>query len=406
MFRSQRVGYRRVFLELLAACAWLALAADCCAAPTPEDVDRWIVELGDDSYQVRKAAAESLAQNGTASRAALSRVANGADPEVRTTARRLLAVIQDAEFKRALAEFAADVDGQRGATLPGWKEFGALVGTDAAARSLFVDMQRAEGALLARSFDASNFPRDVYWEAQVNRLMRARIFNQGGGEFSAPVGSCAALLFLGALDDSIVSDSGARSLLQLTQLPPLNEAIAPNRPPSAVRRLVAAWLVRCPNRSEAILEQRLHLMIQQQLDDALPLAVEIVERKPKYLAIGPTLQATALLAVGKLGSDEHIDAIEPLLEDHSELATGLLINGQPAQTGGIQVRDVALAVLLHLTEQEPLTYGYMHAQTHPLMLFDVRSLSLENDERRATAIERWQAWRAKHKPPAARRASS
>jgi hypothetical protein len=194
--------------------------------------------------------------------------------------------------------------------------------------------------------------------------------------------------------------------LGLTQIPPLNEAIAPNQPATAVRRLVAAWIVHCPNRSEALLEQRLQVMIQQQLEDALPLALEIIERNPKYLTVGPSLQMNALLAVGKLGSDKHVDAIEPLLEDRGELRLGQQINTLPPTASSIQVRDVALAVLLHLTEQQPLTYGFMHAQANPLMVFDLRTLTLENDEQRATAIERWRAWREQHKPTAARRASS
>lgn len=405
MIRSRRLSHGSIFLALVWAYTFCG-TRQVAAAPTADQIDGWIVELGDNSYQVRKAAADHLAAGGLTAREALARVADGTDPEVRSTARRLLAVIDDSEFNRALAEFAADVAGTRGATLPGWKEFGELVGSDAAARALFVDMQREEGSLLARAFNTSTVPRDINWEAQVMRLMRARVFNQSGGEFSAPVGSSAALLFLGALDDSNVSDSGARSLLQLTQIPPLNESIAPNRPPSAARRLVAAWIVHCPNRSEMVLEQRLQVMIQQQLEDALPLALEIVERNPKYLTIGPALQMTALLAVGKLGSDEHLDAIEPLLEDRGELNVGQLNSALPGAPASIQVRDVALAVLLHLTEQEPLTYGFMHAQANPLMVFELRTLTLENDERRAAAIERWRDWRAKHKPPAARRASS
>ena len=70
-------------------------------------------------------------------------------------------MIDDTEFNRRLAEFAADVDGRRGVTLPGWQEFGDLVGRDPAARNLFVDMQREEAALLARSFAEFEWqPRD------------------------------------------------------------------------------------------------------------------------------------------------------------------------------------------------------------------------------------------------------
>jgi len=73
--------------------------------PSAADVDRWIAELGDDNYPTRKAAAERLATGGYAAHAALAKAAEGTDPEIRTSARRLLTLIDDSEFNRRLAEF-------------------------------------------------------------------------------------------------------------------------------------------------------------------------------------------------------------------------------------------------------------------------------------------------------------
>ena len=67
---------------------------------------------------------------------------------------------------------------------------------------------------------------------------------------------------------------------------------------------------------------------------------------------------------------------------------------------------MALAALLHLTGQEPLTYGFLHARSHPQTVLDVTSLHMENDERRAAAAEQWRAWRAQHKLDSPRPASS
>src|SRR5690606_11959682 len=87
-----------------------AAAAD---VPSQSQVERWIRELGDDDYQVRKEAAERLAQGGETVRAALAEVAEGVDPETRFAARRLMTLIADSEFAQRLADFAADVDGSR-----------------------------------------------------------------------------------------------------------------------------------------------------------------------------------------------------------------------------------------------------------------------------------------------------
>ena len=53
--------------------------------------------------------------------------------------------------------------------------------------------------------------------------------------------------------------------------------------------------------------------------------------------------------------------------------------------------------MLHLTGQEPLTYGFLQVRPHPQTMFEPSSLGMENDERRAAAAEQWRAWRAQHK---------
>ncbi len=374
-------------------------------SPAAAQIDRWINELGDDNYTVRKAAADRLAAGGFAAREALAKLVDGPDPETRWAARRLVTLIDDTEFNRRLAEFADDVDGSRGVTLPGWREFGELVGRDTAARTLFVDMQREEAPLLERKFDAPAGENDVAWEDQVARLIRARMFSRPG-EFTAPLGSCATMLFLGALPDAELTDSGASTLVQLTQLPPIVEALAANRPENAVRRLVSAWVVRCPNRSEQVLEQRLAMMFQYQLADALPLALEMVERGPRFLTLRPPLQVNAILAIGKFGSAADVVTLEPLLDDHTQVVPQPSANGLQGNTYVVQVRDVALATMLHLTGQEPLTYGFLQVRPHPQTTFELTSLGMENDERRAAAAEQWRAWRAQHKLESPRAASS
>jgi len=354
---------------------------------------------------VRKSASDRLAAGGFAARTALAKLVDGPDPETRSAARRLVTLIDHTEFNHRLAEFAADVDGSRGVTLPGWKEFGELVGRDAVARALFVDMQREEAALIERMFDAPAGESDVAWEDQAARLIRVQIFSRPG-EFAAPLGSCATMLFLGALPDANLSDGGANTLVRLTQLPPVAEALSANRPENAVRRLVSAWVVHCDNRSEPVLEQRLAMMFQYQLADALPLALEMVERGPKFLTLRPQQLVTAILAIGKFGSAADVAALEPLLDDHTQFVPQPSANGPQGNSYPVQVRDVALATIVHLTGQEPLVYGFLQVRPHPQSVFDATSLGLENDERRAAAAEQWRAWRAQHKLASPRPASS
>ncbi len=68
------------------------------------------------------------------------------------------------------------------------------------------------------------------------------------------------------------------------------------------------------------------------------------------------------------------------------------IPGQPA--GTVQIRDVALAVMLQLTDQRPADYGYPNAKLQQVpKLFQIQTLFRENDQQREEAIAKWHAWR-------------
>jgi hypothetical protein len=147
-------------------------------------------------------------------------------------------------------------------------------------------------------------------------------------------------------------------------------------------------------------------MFQHSLAECLPLALSVLESKPEYLAVTPSQQMQAILAVGKFGSEDNIAALEPFLEDARECLPRQQINGPGSVLAAIQLRDVALAALLRLTGQEPVAYGFLQARPHPQMLFDPTSLTIPDDQRRADALKQWQAWRAQHTRVATPPASS
>ena len=190
-------------------------------------------------------------------------------------------------------------------------------------------MQREEPQLLQRMFDPTSPDRQLDWEGQVERLLRGRIFNQPG-QLSIPAGSTATLLFFGALPNANISDSGAAGLRQLTQIPPLSESLVSKGTDNAIRRLVCAWIIHCPNRSSIILQQRLDAMFQHSLAECLPLALSMLEPKPEYLTIPPQQQMLAILAVGKFGSEENIGVLEPLLENKPNACHGSKSTGRAA----------------------------------------------------------------------------
>jgi hypothetical protein len=199
------------------------------------------------------------------------------------------------------------------------------------------------------------------------------------------------MMFLGTAPNSDVNDTRANYLFGLALRPPLREALQARHSPNIVRKLIVAWIVKCPNRSEPALRDRLTLMLIYGLEEGLPLPQAIVRGGPDYLSISPSLRASAVLAVGRFGNKDDVTLLEPLLDDETVFAAP---NGPQGMVGVVQVRDVALATLVYLTGQDLKDYGFARARLNPQTLFEPISLSLDNNDDRATAITKWRTWKA------------
>jgi hypothetical protein len=354
-------------------------------------IAHWIDQLNHDAYPVRQAAAEQLLHSGMPARDPLLQVADGPDPETRAAARRLVALIDRSEFHRRLEAFARDEGGAQGLTLPGWEKFRERVGDDSASRALFVEMQRHEGAVLAAVFGASPQPLQGMWEERLVRLVQWQV-NVGDRTVLPQLGTCATMLFLGSLPETDVSERGAVLVENLIQRPPIRENLQAGNYRDAIRRLVVSWIMYCPNQHEVILNRRLYMASMNQLHEALPLALEVARSAGNYASVQPPTRAAAILLIGQLGGAEHVQLLEPLLED-----TTLCAAAAPGQAlTSVQIRDVALVVMLHLTSQRPADYGYVHARMQPEQMFQLQTLSIENDEQRVRALDKWRVWRREH----------
>ncbi len=204
------------------------------------------------------------------------------------------------------------------------------------------------------------------------------------------------MLFLGSLPEMNVTDAAASFVQSIIQRSPVKDLLQPDSSQPAVRKLVVTWLLACPNKSEEVLRQRLNVVSTTRLTEALPLALQVATGEPQFLRVTPLTKAVATLIVGQLGSRADVERLEPLLEDSTVcLPLQVQAPGQPATS--VQVRDVALVVLLHLTDQDPPDYGYTKAIMGSPRTFQLQNLYCENDQQRSAAIAKWRAWRAAHK---------
>jgi hypothetical protein len=250
-------------------------------------------------------------------------------------------------------------------------------------------MQRHEGALLSSSFQFPQQSLDDHWEARLHRIVQWQSAVALGNE-PPSLGSCAAMLFVGAAAKIDVSDRGTLLVESLVQQPPLREHMQAGQFRDAIRRLVVAWIRDCPNRNEELLKRRFALASANELHEVVPWALSVAGGKGDSTRLQPTTRATAILLVGQLGQSDHIAALEPLLTDSAVCSAAG--PGQP--DANVQICDVALVVMLHLSGQRPADYGYMDARLQPQLMYQFQTFSVDGGQQRAEAIAKWRAWRA------------
>ncbi|HEY3394375.1 MAG TPA: hypothetical protein VGK58_16800 [Lacipirellulaceae bacterium] len=363
------------------------------ASGSAEEILRWIEQLGHDAYAMRKAAAKKLLGAGAAAREPLLALADDPDPETRAAARRLVALIDRSEFQRRLEAFAADVDGRQGLTLPGWDQFRERAGSDAVARELFVEMQRHEGAILSAAFGVAARPVSQMWEERLMRLVQWQVTGDNRNA-APPLGSCAAMLFLGSVEGINVSDRGAMLVEHLIQRPPIRDSLQMGNYRPAVRQLVVGWVLHCPNQNEVLLGRRIYLASINELKEVLPLALAVAGGEGQYGSVQPATKAAAILLIGQFGGPEHVEHVEPLLDDSTICMPR--VSQAPGLAANVQIRDVAMVVLATLTEQQPADYGYLHARMQAQKMYQLQTLHVASDELREQAALKWRQWRAKH----------
>lgn len=361
------------------------------------DVQRLIAQLGDAKFAARKSAADQLAKIGLPAYQALEDATHDGDREIRYRAEKLLSLIRQNDLNRRLTIFLASLDSPEDRTLPSWSRFKAAFGNSATTRSLFVEMQRAEGELLAQ---LHNEPRQatellgkktLEYASDLNRLSREK--------GSLPLGQIAAVLFVAGEPDVKPSSNTVALLLQFGTQPAIRD-LAPLTNSTdketaekvvAVRKLLGTVI----SRAEGVAtQQAVQLAANYDLKQGLAPALKMLEAPGR---IRFTIQQSMLLVV-KYGDETHLPALEKLFTDNTLLST--------SSSGGvrreIQVRDSALAAAVLMTKQElkdyfslPSNLNLQQGQGTGIQSTAYLMAGFPNDELRLKSFKQWEIFKEK-----------
>lgn len=373
----------------------------------PQRIAELIGELGAASFRVRERATRTLTEVGVPAKAALLKALESPDAEVRYRARLVLSDVLDLDFKQRLDDFIDDVGGTREHDLPGWHRFREFVGDSPVARRLFIDMERNESALLEATELGAQSATTAF-EARCQQIQEGMRIPGRQAERQVSVGTVAALLFVGADNNVAVNMQSAMCVTNFCYQQPFRQAIAGGDYSPLLKKLIGGWVRRDFASDPTAAYQTMMLALTFNVRDGVEPALTML----KDGGGNPHMRQYALLVVGKFGGPDEVARLEPLLNDQAVCAqqqiavqTGGAKNGPPNPNNvkneviETQIRDVALAVMLHLSGQKLADFGFERAQPNGTILFNTATLGFAKPDDREAALAKWHTWRATQSAP-------
>jgi hypothetical protein len=356
-------------------------------------------QLGHDLFAVREGATNKLIERGVASKPILVAALTSNDAEVRFRAKRILSIIVDADFQKRKKAFIADIDGTANATLPGWSVFKEAIGSDQVARDLFVEMQDAETQLL-EAYEQG--PREAAAllkersQVAIDRVQPQGRRNQRPGNMNLPV--IAALMFVGGDPSVPLTDDVATRVASLPMNPTFSNLMGTAGPRRDLfRKLFGRWVAR--DMSADLIANNLAYAGQYSLKEALEPALKTLKSHDETGTANKGARTLAMILVGRFGTKEYLTDIQPYLSDtHLVFDSGG--ENQPTQA---QMRDLALAVTIKLSGQDPKQFGFENLL---LERFNSNMIAFRNDSDRSAAFKKWEDWQQRQRQAAGAKAGA
>jgi hypothetical protein len=365
---------------LLAAC-WSAFPGDARGdEPSSDQAVKHLAlvhELGDPDFQVRESASARLIELGSAVHPALVQGEHHPDPEIRFRCKRILALIEYESRERRYQEFLTG--STAGKPLGGWERFQRVVGDSEQTRRLFVEMHRAEWDVLEATANDLKLVHEKFVQRCGYLRQSSQTFRQ-----QLPLGSIVTVIFLASEEDLRLGDVASSTVYTFCYQDSFRTAIeaGPNKAP--LRTLLGEWVASNTGISTAY--QGLMLAMRHDLKQGLAAAKKVLAEP----AMPHHYKQFAMLALAKLGTKEDVPLLEKFMDDASPCGAMTVPKGNERVMLQTQLRDVALATVIHLSGEEVKGFGFTHAQKNTQMLFNVNTLGFEDDQQRDASRQKWE----------------
>jgi hypothetical protein len=310
-----------------------------------------VEQLGDDSFEVREAAYGQLEKLGKTAQPALEEAVKSKDLEVSSRAKRLLALVNRTEVEIALDSYLADKDSKLILKLPSWERFKKIIGEDQNARTMFVEMYTTEGNLLA-ALDHDPKAFETTFSTRLQQIQQ-NLYTPWGQVNPVPMSQVVALLFAATDTRASLNINSFYMVTNLFYQQNIQQGFKAN---AGARKLLVQFFEQRSDQNT--MAQAIQIAMQLDMKEMAPTALKMATNKKTQA----WTRATALIALGKLGTKDNIKDIEDLLKDTTNLGQ-MQFNQVRVQT---EMRDVALAAMIMLSGQDVTTYDFPYLKAFPI----------------------------------------
>lgn len=344
------------------------------SSPCQSPCDELVRQLGDEDFETRERAMQSLLAWGPLARPALLSGMCETELEIVWRCRRLWKEIHESDFHERASRFLSEMSDANRYDFPGWQLYRSRLGATRESRELFLDMQQAEPVIWAELESDEESAANLFLELMMRVQAKPSDFS---AQEKVGLGTAATLLFLAALRPREYTMTEIETVNRALDVPIVQDRL---RQGESIGKLQKTWREVHSERLNS--EQRLMRALRDsQADEAQQAAREILR-----ISDSPAIQKQyALIALAASGDSNDLDLIEQCLEDSTILDT-YLTRGVVLRS---ELRDVALAVMVVRSGRDPRDFGFEYLRSDLSSPEAVSKLGFADPPQRESAFRRW-----------------
>jgi hypothetical protein len=332
-FNSPLSSQKRIVAVIAVACAVfqasaiLGFAQE--VAQGPEQIAKWVAELGSPKFEIRDQATGRLSGLSTDQLELLQTMqGNANDPEVRVRLGSVIAKLKSERQQQIIGVFLRDPTMQEDHGLKGWNSFAKVAGATRSSKRLFLQLYERHAELVEQEIIDSDQGAEIARKL-VSRIQESEIRRGDGADKSDGL----ALLYTVCVSEGDKKTPLNASALRLLLRAPFNQALRDPQSKRSIEAMMERWTTTLDDGYEQTVA--IQIMVEADLNSARLLSRRMLERAAAGSEIEPGDLLRAFQVFFRRGKPEDIELLEAWLERKEVCEESMSIGGAFAPGGQI-----------------------------------------------------------------------